>query len=394
MTELVRAKGHKRRVWLPEEDEPILSKTPSPILQTKNNAVINYTQTQQKVDTNLTQQTNTNQTHTEHNHSIPNTNYTQTTHKPNTKLNTTKTQSRHKVDTNLTQTKHISIVIGVQRMILLFIFEDCKKARSHTTEPLSAVYIANALEIAVGSVKTSITRLCEKSFLKVNCFKNGRGGWTQYEIPEDTYKELLQMETQHKLHTNLTQSRHKPNTKPNTQPNTSLSSSNSNINNITTTELRDDWKIDLTPYRVFGFSETQLKQLAELKTITPEKVEMSLIEYKYDFDNKLLPKGASLNLLMGVMRKGGTWTSETYRKEEDRLINEKLEQAEKRRKADQMNALRLWESELTNLERDKISKIIPIHLRASFMARQLEYEPLRTWLIDYYAKIKYEASSK
>ena len=242
--------------------------------QPENKLDTNSTQTQHKVGTNLTQELNTNSTQSEHREVIKNTYQTQTQHKVDTKLNTQETQSRHKVDTNLTQTTHISNLIGVQRSILLFIFEECKKARSHITEPLSIVHIASSLEIAPGSIKTSIARLCEKHFIKINSFKNGRGGWSVYEIPDNIYKELLQMETQHKLHTNLTQSRHKVDTKLNTQPNTNVSSSSSlNINKTTTTELSDEWNFDISQYARFGFTSSQLKQIASLGVVSATDVE-------------------------------------------------------------------------------------------------------------------------
>lgn len=174
--------------------------------------------TQHKVNTNLTQtecnkpKLNTNSTQTKHEVSTNqiqsahktklNTKLIQTKHKPHVNLDI---KTKHKLNTNLTQSEHISDVVGVQRTILLFIFTECKKSGSYVTEPLKLVNIASHLKVASGSIKTSILRLCKKNLLKINYFKNGRGGWSVYEIPSSIYDELLNIETKHKLNTKCTQ---------------------------------------------------------------------------------------------------------------------------------------------------------------------------------------------
>lgn len=199
----------------PYTDAPVEQMDSLPPLSQQNFVNENSTQSQHKLNTNLTQtecnkpKLNTNSTQTKHEVS---TNQIQSAHKTklNTKLIQTKHKShanldiktKHKLNTNLTQSEHISDVIGVQRTILLFIFTECKKSGSYVTEPLKLVNIASHLKVASGSIKTSILRLCKKNLLKINYFKNGRGGWSVYEIPGSIYDELLNIETKHKLNTN------------------------------------------------------------------------------------------------------------------------------------------------------------------------------------------------
>lgn len=347
----------------------------------------NLTQSAHKADTNLTQKLHTNLTQSEHDKIATNTNQTQTKHKVHTKLNTQKTQSTHKADTNLTQTTHISTLIGVQKLILLFIFEECKKARSHVTEPLSVSHIASGLEITPGSIKTSISRLCEKAFLIVNSFKNGRGGWSTYEIPDNVYNELLQMETRHKLHTNLTQTTHKVDTKLNTQLNTNASSSSS-LNNIktTTTELPDEWDFDLSPYSAFGFRESHLRQVMGDQKLTASQAEDSLAHFCYDYENGFLRKDirSKISWLMKTLRNGGEYVSDKYN---DLLEAESRANAERvlKRKNDRLqNNFIIWEDSLTAEQRKEIENKLPTHVLISYQAHGIDHPEVKKWYFDYY----------
>ncbi len=175
----------------------------------------NITQTEHKTDTNWIQtghKLDTNWIQIEQRHSNFKPLKTQTEHKLNTQLNTT-------FDTNRIQTEHkphtnclISTLIGLQRKVLFFIYNSCKKSRSNTSEPLSVEYVSSFINIKEGSVKTTLSRLIEKKILVRSTFKNGRGGWSSYEIPEAIFKELILLETEQKLNTNYIQTIYKLNT--------------------------------------------------------------------------------------------------------------------------------------------------------------------------------------
>jgi hypothetical protein len=356
------------------------------IAESQSKPNTNATQTKHKVDTNLTQELNTNSIQSKHSAIINGVSQTQSKHKVDTKLNTQKTQSAHKAHTNLTQSAHISTLVGVQRLILLFIFDECKKARSHITEPLSITHIASSLEVPSGSIKTSIARLCEKAFLIINGFKNGRGGWSTYEIPANTYNELLQMETRHKLHTNKTQTTHKLDTKLNTQPNTNASSSSSNLINTTTTELTDDWIFDITPYARFGFMPSHIKQLAPLGVISANEVEQSLIEFCFDFDNNSLPKikTSKINFLMGLLRSGHSYVSEEYKSEQEQLITEMAKRLKEKQKSFVKAEFITWEAGLTKEEKEALMEKFPLHLVVLYRAHGINNLEVERWLLNYY----------
>ena len=104
--------------------------------------------------------------------------------------------------------------MGLQRKLILLIYENCKIARSKITEPLTLEYISEQIKIPLGSIKTTIRRLEMKGYVKRIEYKNGRSGWSKYEIPKNIFNEMLQNETGHKLDTNWTPKRTQNRTQP------------------------------------------------------------------------------------------------------------------------------------------------------------------------------------
>jgi hypothetical protein len=49
---------------------------------------------------------------------------------------------------------------------------------------------AKSLKRSAGAVKNAIGRLEKKSCLIRIGFKNGRGGWSRYEVPDDIYQRI------------------------------------------------------------------------------------------------------------------------------------------------------------------------------------------------------------
>ena len=96
------------------------------------------------------------------------------------KLATNRQQSGNKVATKTT----FSELVGLQRNIIILICHECKNSRSRTTYALTLEYISMALECSAGVAKTTIQRLEKKGCLLRKEFKNGRGGWSIYELPD------------------------------------------------------------------------------------------------------------------------------------------------------------------------------------------------------------------
>lgn len=295
--------------------------------------------------------------------------------------NTIGTQLGHIRDTSY----GLSYLAGIQKQIILLFYSSCKKNRSHVTEEFSLENIASTLKIKIGSVKTSLRRLEEKGFIRGTRFKKGRGGWTQFELLDETYRELLESEKEHNWNTIGTQKGHEYDTERNTERNTRTLSSSSDIK-TTTTELNDEWNFDVSPYSHFGFGVTQLKQLIMLGKISASEVEQSLIEFNYDIENNTLPhiKTNKINFLMGLLRNGSSYISENYRNEQEKIIKLMADRAAQKGKAQMEEKFIAWEYELKNDQREEIIRKMPTHLIIQYKTNGLNQKEVKKWLIDYY----------
>jgi len=350
------------------------------------NSTININKTEHKVDTNRTQtehKTNykpdTNRTQSGHKQNFDLSEKSQTGHKPDTKVDTisdtNRTQSGHKPNTN----NAFSSLIGLQRTIVLFLYEHCKILRSKITEPISLEHIAKHLNIRVGSLKTTIRRLQAKNFINRIEFKNGRGGWSKYEVPNNIFNEIMQFETGHKLNTNRTQTGHKLNTEPDTQPDTSPASSSgiNNINKTTTTgesenlinqniSLTDEWiEIDIDPLNSIGFTKTHLNQIASQNKLPPKTVQDSIYAFAFDLqenDRAKAIKGDPINFFMGIVRNGRPYLPPSnYESPQDkarRAYLERMREIEQKRVEEEKEAFNLafndWFYKLSNEQKREL----------------------------------------
>jgi biotin operon repressor len=295
-----------------------------------------YFKTSNKVATNLNQNQQQSSNNTETNWQQTSNKKTKTSNKVASKVATlsatNQQQSSNKVATNVS----FSELVGLQRNILIFIYQECQRTRSKTTESLTLEYIAESLETTPGSVRTSIQRLEAKGSLIKTAYKNGRGGWSKYELPNDIHQDIVMRETSNKVATKSKQSSNKVAAQLATEPATTPLSSSSYINKTTTTELPEEWReIDITPLEHIGFSFEHVRQL--LKCSKPEIVRMSINHFAYDLEHKEHVKAnkAPLNLLMGVLIKGNTWVAANYESRQDRALKQVLEakKAEHERRA-------------------------------------------------------------
>ena len=83
----------------------------------------------------------------------------------------------------------------------------CVRAGSRITPPIAISNLAIALNTTVSAGRKVIQRLEEKGFIVRSSFKDGRGGWTKYELKEEVYKSLLLHNRIGKVEPNLSQRR-------------------------------------------------------------------------------------------------------------------------------------------------------------------------------------------
>lgn len=326
----------------------------------------------------------TNGTQQEHKAKIRNTIGTQLEHAKEHKI-------EHNKDTNGTHKEHnwnttygLSYLTGIQKQLVILFYLSCKKTRSHMTEEFALHNIADALKIRLGSVKTSLRRLEKKEFIRSVQFKKGRGGWTKFELPDAIYRELLEHDKEHNWNTNGTQMEHIRNTQRNTQKDTSPSSSSSNILKTTTIdEQLAAWSFDIEKYASWGFFSHHIKTLASLRD-DPDVVEQCLIEYDFDIDHDALPKTkrtSHINFILGILRRGGVYTSEAFRNEQEAIFAEIARRAEEKRKVLLEEKFSAWESALSREDRNQL---LPSHLIYPYETYGLANDEVRTWLFNYF----------
>jgi hypothetical protein len=268
-------------------------------------------------------------------------------------------------------------LIGLQKKIILFLYESCKAARSKITNPISLEHLSDSLKASIGTIKSAIRRLENKRLLTRVEYKNGRGGWSKYSIPEDLFKELLQIETgskvvakwyqtDSKVVANWEQSGSKVVSELVANP-----PSSSSINKLTTNtilpvdNLPEDWKaINYEPIRHIGFSETQLLQLYATKHTTAKIVQESIEHFAFGLmhsaKTKLYP--APLNVIMGVLLKGGSWIEPSYHSPTAEplkpIAEQKKEQDEDRERNEALFDRQYfkWFNELSN---DELKQLFP-----------------------------------
>ena len=363
--------------------ENIIKETDSKIetnhKQTGNKLTTNREQTSNKAETKSQQPVGEIEFKTE--------NRQQTGNTIGNRVETNRKQTENKQETKTT----FSELVGLQRNIIILICHECKNSRSRTTESLTLEYLSGALKCSATVIKTTIQRLEKKGCLLRVAFKNGRGGWSKYELPERVYHDALRIETENKVETNWKQTENKPVTKPTTESAISTSSSSFlNTKETTTTQLDDEWNFDITPYAKFGFMTSQLKQLASLGVISTIEVEQSLIEFNHDLDNNSLPQmnKGKLNFLMGILRKGQSYVSEDYRNEEETIISEMASRAESKRKRLLEEKFVAWEASLNNEERKEIASKLPSKFMALHHAHGISNPEIKKWWLDHYLQIK------
>jgi hypothetical protein len=359
-----------------------------------DSASIHLVETSNKVATN--QQQTGNKLATE-----PKTNWQQSSNKiavqnqnPQQSGNQTSNTIRNKVATNSQQTSNkvatkttFSELVGLQRDIIIFICHECKNSRSRITEALTLEHMAMSLKRSTGAIRTTIQRLEKKGCLLRAGFKNGRGGWSRYELPDSIYHDVLRSETSNKLATNSQQSGNKVASQLATELATSASSSSSlKDRRTTTTELSDEWNFDITSYARFGFTKTHIKQLASLGVISATDVEQSLIEFSYDLNNNALPpiKTNKINFLMGLLRASHMYVSEGFKNEQEAMILEMARRASEKKENLLKAKFEAWETDLNDEERKEIEKKLPTHLMVVHRAHGVSNVEVRKWMFNYY----------
>lgn len=214
----------------------------------------------------------------------------------------------------------ILTLTGLQLHLVIFIYDLCKRSGSRISDPIAISFLASSCETTTKSAQESLRRLQQKCFLNREKFKNGRGGWTQYSIPEVVFKELSQLESYNKLPTKLPQTYNKPPSQLTTELPTSppiVVVSNLNSKNTTNTQSGiSDEPCFVIPQELSGkVSRRQLSEFVTLGKISESDLQLSLDAFAYDLRHNLVSIKFSNNpvgLLIGAIKNNGSYNSAKY----------------------------------------------------------------------------------
>ena len=263
-------------------------------------------------------------------------------------------------------------MVGLQRSLVFVIFNECKINRTKITNPISIEYLAKACNSNVFSIKKSIQRLEKKGIIFRAEFKNGRSGWTKYELTENVYKEIIINHSNSKFDENWRQTGDKLGTELETKLRTIFPSSNSTYKTTTTiqegnSQKNDNvWNLDITPLTTIGFTQKHLEQISQRTSHSPEEVQEAIYAFSYDLENKKIKirnGNDPLHFFMGIMGKGGLYlpTSADYMNPTLRASKLYLEKRKERKDHYQQveSALRnenfeQWNSQLNEEEKERI----------------------------------------
>jgi len=225
---------------------------------------------------------------------------------------------------------------GLQKNLIELIYFSCRLNNSKTTKPISIQYITSELQTTVGTVKNAIHRLIDKQIITKKNFKNGRGGWTTYEIDHDIFNEISFFESGSNLVANWKRTSSKVVAQPVAQPVAESLSSSSYINNTTTNYKADALaKIELSESLTrIGFNQGHIDQLLRDSSLSSDIIQSSLDAFAFDlsFEDVKRKVRSPIGLIMKLLKNGQAYISEKgYESEEDRLYRELVDRAEKKK---------------------------------------------------------------
>ena len=112
-------------------------------------------------------------------------------------------QSEVKVEPN----REFSLLVGLQKQITIFLFEECQLALAEETPGLTIDYIGMNCKTTKSAARKALQRLEKKEIIIRSDFKNGRAGWTRYKLPNVIYQEIHRLKSLNKLEPILSQVR-------------------------------------------------------------------------------------------------------------------------------------------------------------------------------------------
>ncbi len=222
-------------------------------------------------------------------------------------------------------------LVGLQRDALIFVFDSCLNFGSKISGPITISNLAINVRSTVAAARKAVQRLEQKGYIVRAEFKDGRGGWTKYALPQGIYSDLLSIKTRAKVESNMSQTRAKVEPQPEPQPEPKpLYSSSNNLNIITTNTGKPDILAEITlPINLsrFGISKNNLQKLVDDNLCSLELVQKSIEALSFDVENG--KTGNLASILFGVLRSGKEYISQKYSETLQQELDQELKRIQK-----------------------------------------------------------------
>lgn len=266
------------------------------------------------------------------------------------------------IDNQTVMVEKILRLTGHQKAIFLFVVECCISRGALTTGIITAEILVGITNTTSKMVKTSIKRLISKDLIKREKGKTGRGGFYIFSINAQIQSATLDYQRLFNggyMEVNRVSYRNQ-------------SQGNLEAKSVHVDRLPPEWKrINFEPLEHIGFSETQIFQLYDKQSNSPEIVQDSIFRFAFGLENndKLKAYDNPLNVLMGVLRKGASWTEPNYEAPHDKALRELVEETRKKEAKRQALINELFEREFpvweSGLHQDEIKLILPEEVSTS-----------------------------
>lgn len=240
----------------------------------------------------------------------------------------------------------VTALAGAQRIVIEFLFERCLWNNSLVTPPITKQQLREGTQLLEDTALSAVKRLRKKAIIDRYAYKDGQAGWTQYQLADESYRELLHL---HQFSAKSVQSQSKVSSQVSSEVSARAPSSSSsfikeellktNTENSapTSNELPKDWEnVDcsaLHEIKVF-LGKTHIRQIYSRKWCdTAQDLQESIDHFAFFMSNVKPDKAPKEPIahFMAIMRDGHYYgRPEGYLSAEERSQQSKLEAAEKK----------------------------------------------------------------
>jgi hypothetical protein len=217
---------------------------------------------------------------------------------------------------------NFSSLSGLERELVLYLHDLCVSNRSTQTPPVSNSYLSPIFNRSSDTIKTTLRRIQAKGLIKRLEYLSGKGGFTVYEISEETHQEI----TTYGKHQKLLHNAQK------TFGNNSETIRKQESKNE---PIQNEWdEIDISPLFSIHFGKAHIEQLKN-GPLSPEMVQDSIKYFAYMLQHSQSKEskiGKPLNYLMSILKRGiPVARPDGYQSPEEKAQAEYLEALKKTR---------------------------------------------------------------